>query len=294
MKIIDCFMYFDEDLLLDLRLNILNKYVDKFIICEASYNHKGIKKKLNFDISKFSKFRSKINYIILEEQPDYLKIINNNDSEEKKNSKILFNSINRDIFQRNYLLSEIKKCHDEDMILISDLDEIPNLENINFQNKINFFCQKMFYYKFNLIYPNFVWYGTKGCKKKYFITPQWLRNIKSKNYSWWRLDVFFSNQKYLNINFIKNGGWHFTNLKRPEDLHHKMSNFAHHLEYEESGIGVKELKEKIKQKKIIYNHHADKKDISKWNSDIKLEVENDENLPKYLISKKNNYSEWFS
>ena len=68
-------MYFDEDLLLDLRLNILNKYVDKFIICEASYNHKGIKKKLNFDISKFSKFRSKINYIILEEQPDYLKII---------------------------------------------------------------------------------------------------------------------------------------------------------------------------------------------------------------------------
>ena len=48
----------------------------------------------------------------------------------------------------------------------------------------------------------------------------------------------------MNINFIKNGGWHFTNLKRPEDLHHKMSNFAHHLEYEESGIGVKELKEK--------------------------------------------------
>ena len=51
MKIIDCFMYFDEDMMLDLRLNILDKYVSNFIICEATFNHKGLKKKLNFDIN---------------------------------------------------------------------------------------------------------------------------------------------------------------------------------------------------------------------------------------------------
>ena len=44
MKIIDCFMYYDEDLILDIRLNALNKYVSKFIICEANFNHNGTKK----------------------------------------------------------------------------------------------------------------------------------------------------------------------------------------------------------------------------------------------------------
>ena len=53
MKIIDSFMYFDEDMMLDLRLNILNKYIHKFVICEATYNHNGDEKKLNFDIKNF-------------------------------------------------------------------------------------------------------------------------------------------------------------------------------------------------------------------------------------------------
>ena len=53
MNIYDCFMYFDEDLLLDLRLNLLDKFVKKFVITEATYNHNGNKKKLNFDINNF-------------------------------------------------------------------------------------------------------------------------------------------------------------------------------------------------------------------------------------------------
>ena len=60
MKYYDCFMYFDEDMVLDLRLNILDRYVSKFIICEATYNHKGLKKKLNFNIQNFQKFKDKI------------------------------------------------------------------------------------------------------------------------------------------------------------------------------------------------------------------------------------------
>ena len=62
MDIYDCFMYFDEDLLLDLRLNTLSKYVKKFIIAEATYTHNGTKKKLNFNIQNFQKFKDKIIY----------------------------------------------------------------------------------------------------------------------------------------------------------------------------------------------------------------------------------------
>ena len=292
MKTIDCFMYFDEDMLLDLRLNILDQYVSKFVICEATYNHKGISKKLNFDIKKFKKFEKKIIYTVLDQNPPNLKKIDSNDKPNLKNSKILHNSITRDVFQRNHLMSKISDFVDDDLILISDLDEVPNLEQFRYKNKINIFCQKMFYYKLNLIYPNFVWHGTKACKKRHLNSPQWLRNIKSKKYGFWRLDTLFSNQKYIDINFINNGGWHFTNVKKPEDIHFKMSNFAHHLEYEESGIKVEDLREKIFNKKIFYNHAADKSSVNKWNSNIDLRVVEDNHLPKFLINNKKIYKEW--
>ncbi len=292
MKTIDCFMYFDEDMLLDLRLNILDQYVSKFVICEATYNHKGISKKLNFDIKKFKKFEKKIIYTVLDQNPPNLKKIDSNDKPNLKNSKILHNSITRDVFQRNHLMSKISDFVDDDLILISDLDEVPNLEQFRYKNKINIFCQKMFYYKLNLIYPNFVWHGTKACKKRHLNSPQWLRNIKSKKYGFWRLDTLFSNQKYIDINFINNGGWHFTNVKKPEDIHFKMSNFAHHLEYEESGIKVEDLREKIFNKKIFYNHAADKSSVNKWNSNIDLRVVEDNHLPRFLINNKKIYKEW--
>ena len=69
MKLIDCFMYFDDNLVLDIRLNTLNKYVDKFVIAEATLDHAGNSKKLNFDIKNFVKFKDKINYIVVEDIP---------------------------------------------------------------------------------------------------------------------------------------------------------------------------------------------------------------------------------
>ena len=69
MKLIDCFMYFDEDLILDIRLNTLKEEVDKFVIAEATRNHAGEPKKLNFDINRFSKFKDKIIYLIIEDLP---------------------------------------------------------------------------------------------------------------------------------------------------------------------------------------------------------------------------------
>ena len=75
MKIYDCFQFFDEEMLLDLRLNIMNKYVDKFVITEATYMHNGKPKNLIFNIEKFSKFKDKIIYIVVDKPPsDLLKV----------------------------------------------------------------------------------------------------------------------------------------------------------------------------------------------------------------------------
>ena len=83
MKIYDCFMYFDEDVVLDVRLNILDKYVDKFVIVEATYNHTGEQRAPLFNIKKFQKFEKKIIYIILDYQPQNLEKINEKDNKKE-------------------------------------------------------------------------------------------------------------------------------------------------------------------------------------------------------------------
>jgi beta-1,4-mannosyl-glycoprotein beta-1,4-N-acetylglucosaminyltransferase len=293
MNLIDCFMYYDEDMLLDVRLNILNKHVSKFIICEATYNHSGRPKKLNFDIKKFKKFKNKIIYLVLEDSPPNIELLKKEDTLHKKNSKLLNNSIGRDNYQRNYMMKEISKFQDEDLIMISDLDEIPNLENFKHFDKINIFVQKMIYYKFNLFLPNFNWMGTKICKKKDLLSPQWLRNIKPKKYSFWRLDTLFSQKKFININFINNGGWHFTNIKKPEDIYFKMSNFAHHLEFENSGLTIDQIRRKVLEGKMFYDHTADKTSLNKWGVEEKLKKVDANLLPDYLSKNKEKFKEWF-
>ena len=252
MNIFDCFMYFDEDLLLDLRLNSLDKFVKKFVITEATYTHNGNKKKLNFDIKKFKKFEDKIIYIIVDDQPKYILELKNEDTKEKLGEKLILNGMARDYFQREKINDGLSEALDEDLILISDLDEIPNLENLNFQqikNQIVIFEQKILYYKLNLLYDKFLWQGTKAVKNKNLLSPQWLRNIKGKNYPKWRIDTFFSKKKYSNLMFVKNGGWHFTCLRTPEQLEKKLLNYAHHYEFQESGLKFEDIKKFISEKK---------------------------------------------
>ena len=131
MKIFDCFMYFDEDLLLDLRLNCLDKFVDKFIIIECNYNHKGESKKSSFNKEKYKKFENKIEYILLKEQPEDIERINVNDNEIETNDKYILNAVKRENFQRNYIKNCLSEASENDWIIISDLDEIPNPEVIN-------------------------------------------------------------------------------------------------------------------------------------------------------------------
>ena len=169
MKIFDCFMYFDEDQVLDLRLNILYQKVDYFVIVESTYNHKGEEKKLLFDINKFSKFKDKIIYLVYNKIPANVKEFEGNETLEQKKTKYMFNAIYRENSQRNYISNGLNHSDENDIILISDIDEIPKLDAVNFKgigNEILIFMQDMFHYKFNLVIPNFKWHGTKATKKK--------------------------------------------------------------------------------------------------------------------------------
>ena len=287
-------MYFDEDLLLDLRLNSLNKFVKKFVITEATYTHNGTKKKLNFDICKFQKFKDKIIYLVVDKQPENILNIFNEDTKEQKGEKLILNGMARDYFQRENLSRGINEALDDDLILISDLDEIPNLNDLKLSkinNKIIIFEQKMFYYKLNLFYQDYIWFGTKAVKKKNFISPQWLRNIKGKNYPLWRLDTMFSKKKYSNLYFLKNGGWHFTCLKTAEELEKKLLNFAHHYEYEESGLNINNLKKLISEKRVMYDHNVDQKGY-KWSGKSILKNLDVRYLPDYVSSNLDKYSDW--
>ena len=289
-------MFFDETMLAEIRLNILNNYVDKFIITESKYAHNGDNKKLNFDINLFSDFKKKIEYIVIDEQPPNILENNINDSHEEKEEKKIINSLKRENFQRDMLSLGLKGINDNDLVIISDVDEIPNLEKINFEendNTIFIFKQKMFYYKFNLYYENFEWFGSRAIKKKFFLTPQWLRNIKSKKYPLWRVDTYFSKKKYHNIKFIENGGWHFTCIKSPKDVHKKLTSYLHHQDFENSNIKLIDIEKKIQAGEVLYDHNQDKTDDKRWFSKKLLLKVNSSYLPKYLDKNQNKFKKWF-
>jgi len=294
MKIFDCFMYFDEEVILDLRLNILNQHVDYFVIVESSFNHKGDKRRLRFDITKFKKFENKIIYLVFDNEPKKIEKIFQSDSEGEKSGKFILNALQRENGQRNFILKGLNNASDNDLILISDVDEIPNLENINFDKikaKIFIFKQHMFYYKFNLKLPNLIWSGTKACKKKYLKSPQWLRNIKDKKYSYYRLDAYFSEKKHINVKLIDDGGWHFTNIKTAKEIEHKLKSYLHHREFDINPMTTNEIEKIIRDKKAIYNLNVDKT-VSKIGNGDKLEKFPLQKLPKFLQNNLENYKEW--
>lgn len=294
MKIVDCFMFFDEEMLLDLRLNILDKFVDKFVIVESSYTHSGKEKKLIFDIDKYSKFKEKINYIILKEPPIGIEEICVNDSDGEISRKEILNALKRENLQRDTILKGLKDADKNDWIIISDLDEIPDLTNINFnniKNKIIFFKQKVFYYKLNLELKNLRWIGTKACRKKHLNSPQWLRNIKDKIYPKWRMDILLSKKKYNDIFFVENGGWHFSFVKKPEDIEKKLKSYLHHREYDVDPIDVDKIKNLINSKSVIYDHRVDKTQY-KFGGGQKLEKIDLEFLPNFISSNKEKYLDW--
>lgn len=291
MKIIDCVTYFDEPILFEIRLNILNKYVDNFLVIEARHTHSGKPKKLNFNIDLFKNFKDKIVYLVIDEEPEDLIKNTNLSSADKR-----INSLKRIDQSYNKAVDYLKTAKPNDIFILSDVDEIPNLDNLDLKkinNKIIIFKQKMFYYKFNLYYNLIPWFGSKACRVKDLLSPALLRHIKTKKYPIWRFDTWFSKLKYSNVKIIENGGWHFTNIKSPEKILEKFLNFGHHNEYEDQSITVEDIKKMILERKVRYNHLADKKEGNKieLNSHQLIKISINE-LPKFIYNMREKYKEF--
>ena len=263
-------MYFDEDLVLDIRLNTLYKEVDKFIIAEATRNHAGQEKKLNFRIENFSKFKDKINYLIIDDLP-----INVTSPKKGWHENHM-----RDQFQRNALERGYNESNDEDLVMISDLDEIPNPEKIkefNIKNKYACFLQKNYQSKINLLnITEGDWVGTKICQKKYLKSPQWLRDMKTKKKSFWKI---FSNKLQL----INNGGWHFSFLKEPSSIRNKILSYSHQEYNREEFTDVDLIKNKIIKGEDLFSRNIKYK-----------KVNIDESFPNYIIKNKKKFKKWIA
>tara|TARA_Y100001936_G_C15926103_1_gene586763 strand:- start:54 stop:869 length:816 start_codon:yes stop_codon:yes gene_type:complete len=270
MKIYDCFSYWDEDLLLKIRFNILNDYVDFFVVVEGNKTWQDNPKKLKFNIDNFKEFEKKIIYIPVEDMP-------------KGDNPYL-----RENFQRNAIERGIRNANEDDIIIISDLDEIPNPKNFfRFKKSMRYavFRQLHFYYKLNLqSKQNPFWYGSRICVKKYLRSPQWLRDLKFKKRPIWRIDKFRLN------NIIDNGGWHFCNLKKPEDLLYKYKNLCEtndpynfNEKIDEKYLDLKEIKKRVDSGQDIIGREENY-----------LPISLDERFPDYIINNKNNLSDWIA
>ena len=294
MKLFDCTTYYDEELILDLRFNMLNQYIDKFIVCEAKFTHSGRRKKLNFDINKFSKFKDKIIYLVVEREPENL-IYENKESKLESDSDLRINSAKRIAFQRNKLLDAINNIAEpNDYIFYSDNDEIPDLSLFNpkkNKSKIVIFEQELFYFKFNLLCNRIKWHGTRAVQKKNLINFEWLRQIKPKKYPFYRIDTLFKNDRYMDVNIIKNGGWHFTRIISPEEIHNKELDTEHHDEYRASNKTPEKIKDLIKRRVIDHDHLADSRD-NKFGKEFPLIQLDINKMPKYIKENQMKFRSW--
>jgi len=267
MAIYDCIQFFNEEHILDLRLNILNEFVDFFVIVESTTDHQGNLKKLNFDEKKFTKFNKKIIYIVV------------SDTAEAIRRPHIGGESLVEQHQRNSLERGLKKSHDEDLIILSDVDEIPDLNKLsvfNKKNKYAVFSQKMFNYKINLLnQTENNWHGSRVCLKKNLKSPQWLRNLKFKQYPFWRLD------KRRNLQIIENGGWHFSFLQSPENISKKIKSFAHGEFNNSNFSSLENIRNKINMQKDVFDR-----------SIVYKKVQIDSSFPKYIVDNKEKFKEW--
>ena len=147
MKIIDCTSFFNEHMMYEVRLNILKDKVDKFIVTESTFSHSGKKKKLNFDINNYPKFKDKITYIVIDKEPDGIVEENNNPTLQRSNS------LKRIALSYDESLKKLDNFSDNDFIMLSDNDEIPNLNSEKFlKNKNSIYYSISYFFIINLIY----------------------------------------------------------------------------------------------------------------------------------------------
>ncbi len=275
MKVYDCITYCGEDLLLKIRFETLFNKVDKFVIVEANKYFNGDSKPKLFNIKNFYKFKEKIDFYYIEDLP-----------------KFNGNNLEYEYFIKDQIKRGLKNLNPDDIVLISDADEIPNLENEKYKNfDSTVFLQNMYYYKFNIhLYEGLKWNNkvaaTKSCKFKYFESVQKVRRFRVKNIPWWRFD------KKINRYVENDGGWHFSYLMSPIEISSKLKRFEHEIAHlkKNSGYDMDELVNvnKIENKILSLQDPYDRKDI-------KLKkVKIDNTFPDYIVKNIKNLTDYIA
>jgi beta-1,4-mannosyl-glycoprotein beta-1,4-N-acetylglucosaminyltransferase len=232
--IYDCFTFFNELDLLEIRLHELDAHVDQFVLVEATLTHQGKPKPLHYEENKarFAAFHHKIIHVIVSEYPD-----------NREASAWVYEK-----HQRNSIRDGLKNAKAGDVIMISDVDEIPRPEKIKEaagMKGTRIFRQRMYYYYLNCIN------ATELGKRKYFWNGTIMVNFEDLNrpiqdyreagmmllakfnpsfirrvyYSWFLLRKVYS--KGFQIRFVSDAGWHFSYLGGVEKIIHKLEAFAH-------------------------------------------------------------------
>ncbi len=269
--IYDCFTFFNELDLLEIRLNILNDIVDKFVIVEMNKTFTGENKSLYYQENKarFNKFDGKIIHVIVDDCP------------ETDNAWALEN------YQRNCISRGLKNCQSDDIIMISDLDEIPNPEiiaNLDCSSDIYLLEQKMYYYFLNYLnIKSPIWYsGTKVLSYQNFLHG--LDNIDVK-YSKFMPEEQNSGttankiRHFGDAKYIKNGGWHFSYLGGVDMIIKKIKSFSHQ-EFNKAEYTNKDL---------ILKRIASGKDIFNRSGCLYVPVSLDNSFPEYLVNNQEKY-----
>jgi hypothetical protein len=219
----DCFTFFNELDLLEIRLKILNDYVDYFIISEADMTYSGIAKEyiLEKNIDRFNMYQHKIIYIKCE----FVGVFN--DAWARENH------------QRSLLMYGIDNLKTGDVILIGDLDEIPNPDRIKEVSGMTVFHQYLFnYFMDNLNKTESPWKGTIGIKLTtdfQKLDPQKIRDLR------------------FSLPGIEDGGWHWTYLGGVDRIVEKIKSFSHTEYNEEKYLNKSEILKKIRERKDVYN-----------------------------------------
>ncbi|HDC4368925.1 glycosyltransferase family 17 protein [Enterobacter cloacae] len=276
--IYDCFLYYDEDMLLDIRLNTLSAVVDRFVIVESTHTFTGLPKPLNFDSKKFDAFKDKIIYIIYDEKPIF------------KEDGHVDAWVNEER-TRNAIMRGLKSASDSDLVIISDIDEIPSPDSI-LKVDSSRLCTTMimnFYnYQFNLQVFNAdgqprLWElsratSFKNLKGFFEGNPETLRNIKKSkiknNFLKWNAFKFFNKK-------LPNAGWHFSWIMTPDRISEKMNSISH-TEYNLP---------QFNNKAHIIDALEKGKDI--WGRErIMRKTALDEHFPDYLVKNRERFREF--
>ena len=265
-KIFDCFTFFDENFLVNSRFEILNDVVDYFVIVESTFDHQGKKKDINFKLQNY-KYKNKVRHII-------------HDSKNLSSIK----GWEAEKLQREKLFEGIKDAKDDDIILFSDSDEIPNpelLKNIFLNKKYAIFLQKFFVYKLNVYNEHeSPWEGTRACLKKNLKSFYFLRKkIVKKNL----VKPFWKFHLEKNIQIIGNGGWHFNNLYSVENISKKLKAAPHQEFSSDKFSSEKAIKDNISKLQDLYGRNHKYKKVPIDDSYPKFFQENSDKFKDYIL-----------